>query len=120
MTVVDDLTPARCTGCGASDRLVLKRNRQGFVTHAWLPEGWRQIHDQTLCPDCLGENLTMAVLPASAELELIADQITQTIYSAPFAEASRRQQELTLTCARKIMSALTPPRSEAEASEVAA
>lgn len=39
-------------------------------------------------------------------LEQIADQITRTIYSSPFAQATRRQQELTLTCAQKICDAM--------------
>mgnify|MGYP001327150117 CR=1 FL=1 len=62
----------------------------------------------------------MTVSPASAELELIADQITQTIYAAPFALASRRQQELALTCARKIRESLTPRQKAAACEEASA
>lgn len=120
MTVAADITRVRCNVCGATRRLILKHNRQGFLTHAWLPKGWREIDHQIFCPVCPGENPTMTVSPASTELELIADQITQTIYSAPFAQASRRQQELALTCARKIISALVPQRAEADDGEVTA
>lgn len=44
--------------------------------------------------------------PVADALERIADQITRTIYSSPFAQATRRQQELTLTCAQKICDAM--------------
>ena len=52
MTCACDLTTVCCTNCGATGELILKHNRQGFLTHAWLPEGWQQAHDQTLCPNC--------------------------------------------------------------------
>ena len=44
--------------------------------------------------------------PMADTLERIADQITRTIYSSPVAQATRRQQELTLTCAQKICDAM--------------
>jgi len=47
-----------------------------------------------------------AAAPGADTLERIADQITRTIYSSPFAQATRRQQELTLTCAQKICDAM--------------
>ncbi len=47
-----------------------------------------------------------ATTPSADTLERIANQITQTIYSSPFAQATRRQQELTLTCAQKICDAM--------------
>ena len=47
-----------------------------------------------------------AATPSADTLERIANQITQTIYSSPFAQATRRQQELTLTCAQKICDAM--------------
>lgn len=51
-------------------------------------------------------------IPFSADtLERIADQITRTIYSSPFAQATRRQQELTLTCAQKIFDAMQEARA---------
>lgn len=106
MTVAADPTRVRCTACGATADLILKHNRHGFLTHAWLPKGWRQIHTQTLCPDCPGEEASMTTPAMSTELEVIAHQITQTIYSMPFDLASRLQQEQALTCARKIQAAL--------------
>ncbi len=56
----------------------------------------------------------------STELEVIANQITQTIFSAPFDLASRFQQEQALTCARKILTALSPQPCETAAGEVTA
>jgi len=119
VTAAEALTRVRCAGCGATGRLILKHNRQGFLTHARLPGGWRQPRALPFCPDCL-EDFDMTVSPASAELELIADQITQTIYAAPFALASRRQQELALTCACKIREALTQSQKATGGEEVPA
>lgn len=56
---------------------------------------------QARSPHPHGENA-----PVADMLERIADQITRTIYSSPFAQATRRQQELTLTCAQKICDAM--------------
>ena len=120
MTVAADPTRARCTHCGATANLILKHNRHGFLTHAWLPAGWRQLHDRTLCPQCPGEEASMTTPAPCAELEVIANQITQTIFSAPFDLASRFQQEQALTCARKILTSLSPQRCETADSEVAA
>ena len=120
MTVAADPTRVRCTACGATADLILKHNRQGFLTHAWLPKGWRQIHTQTLCPDCPGEEASVTSPDTSTELEVIAHLITQTIYSMPFDLASRLQQEQALTCARKILTTLSPERCETADSEVAA
>lgn len=120
MTVADDLSHVRCAGCGITGELILKHNRQGCLTHAWLPEGWRQTNTQTLCPDCPGEDALMTAPSNNTELELIADQITQTIFNTAFDQASRRQQELALTCAQKIREVLAMQWSMPAESEVQA
>lgn len=62
----------------------------------------------------------MTTQSAGTELELVADHITQTIFSVPFAQASRHQQDQALTCAGKILTALTSQPCSCATSEVAA
>lgn len=43
---------ARCDGCHIEANMVLKFNRHDQLTHAWLPDGWREADGLHLCPEC--------------------------------------------------------------------